>query len=671
MRCLLPVWGDKYLRRFLTFGLPSWLAPGNIPALAAAVPTEFVFLTSRDHEPFLTSHPGYDRLAAACRTSIHCIDHLITGTNHSATITLAYLEAVRATGEEILDTCFFFLVSDYVVADGSFRNALRRIEQGASGVQVGNFQVSEDTAVPWLEQQLGRSPWTLSLSARGLMRWGLAHLHPATIANTVNSGLGHNAHTNRLFWSVDSQTLIGRFYLMHMICIRPELRDFTIAASCDYSFIPEMCPSGEVDIIDDSDEYLVVEMQPRTHEANFLRAGPLLAKALARTLSEWTTAQHRKNAETALLFHAGDVPAHLAEVTAQADSFMGEVNAAISKTPRPHRGHPYWTGSIAAQKEASGIPLNRDEWRLVLGLPNPELIGNRLPAWSVEALRFMLFGRPPQVRQWHPRWPDYRQVTCRLQALRKDGDRLLLLSDRPTVFTVGLADGGECVVRMRISEIMRRPATALAPLDGRFHLCLIELDESSLSRIDGLLDRVGPMLAAGGRVLVSLLDNRLAARGGGLGEALAREAGRFVRPYVIDTRYCVVTASALRARSLAWQVRLARSIWHRPRSVVIAMVLFAPAALVANVVENRRAQTVGGLNSVRPISSVLVELSIDGLAAKAARPQLPDGSREAVGAVDERIGQPPDLVALLFPRGAAGGTAISSRFQTNHAGRVR
>ena len=101
------------------------------------------------------------------------------------------------------------------------------------------------------------------------MEWALNHLHPATLANTVNIPFNHNSHTNRLFWRVDGNTMIGRFYLMHMLCVRPEITDFMIGSSCDYSFIPEMCPSGNVEAITDSDEYLVVELQPRRHEASF------------------------------------------------------------------------------------------------------------------------------------------------------------------------------------------------------------------------------------------------------------------------------------------------------------------------------------------------------------------------------------------------------------------
>ena len=76
--------------------------------------------------------------------------------------------------------------------------------------------------------------------------------------------------------------MMGRFYLMHMLCVRPEILDFVIGSSCDYSFIPEMCPSGNVEVIRDSDEYLVVELQPRRHEAGLFAARAASASRACR-----------------------------------------------------------------------------------------------------------------------------------------------------------------------------------------------------------------------------------------------------------------------------------------------------------------------------------------------------------------------------------------------------
>src|SRR6202035_1361833 len=188
---------------------------------------------------------------------------------------------------------------------------------GASGVVAGNFQIVAEDAIPLLRRRIDPASTSIVLSPRELVSWSLAHLHPATVANMVNFGLSHNAHTNRLFWRVDESTLIGRFYLMHMIAIRPEVTDFVVGASCDYSFIPEMCPSGNVVALTDSDDYLVVEMQPRRHASKSLLPGPIEAKPLAESLSEWTTAQHRGNIAHTLVYHAAEPPAQLAETVKQ------------------------------------------------------------------------------------------------------------------------------------------------------------------------------------------------------------------------------------------------------------------------------------------------------------------------------------------------------------------
>src|SRR5580704_19246385 len=96
IKLLLPAWGYDYVRQFLDIGLPTLLAPGNVPAVAQALPTEFIILTSIDDEPFIREHPGFKRLAAICPTELRRIDHLITDGNYSTTITLAYAESVRA-----------------------------------------------------------------------------------------------------------------------------------------------------------------------------------------------------------------------------------------------------------------------------------------------------------------------------------------------------------------------------------------------------------------------------------------------------------------------------------------------------------------------------------------------------------------------------------------------
>ena len=606
----LPVWGYDYVRQFLEVGLPTLLAPGNVPGVAKAVDSEFVILTSVDDEDFIREHAAFKRLREFCPADIRVIDHLITEGNYSTTITLAYTELVRSTGSAMTDTCFFFLVADYIMADGSLMSALKLMQKGSSAVLVGNFQVSQEDAEPWLLDQLSSAGFSPALPPRQLMQWALNHLHPTTLANMVNIPFSHNSHTNRLFWRVDGTTILGRFYLMHMLCVRPELTDFIIGASCDYSFVPEMCPSGNVSVLTDSDDYLVIEMQPRNHEAAFLRPGPLRAAKLAKSLTEWTTAFHRQNAGHSLVFHAGEIPSNLSENVAEADRFVAQVASIMHGKPLPHRGHPYWRGAMAAFNDATGRKLTLDEWRMVLGLPAD---AGWLTDWFVWRARYALMGRPPHVFPWHPLWSDFRMVLSELgPSLEDPSQHLLLVSNNPNVFTMSLSNHGERVYRVRCAALLEGNVARYDPLAGRFDTCLMELSEGEMSKGDELIDRIVPLMKPEGRLVIWVVNKRPVANAGSFGQGVSYHGSRFVRSGAVPTDIHFIPASKLRWYAHRGMLQLrnvaSRWSWFGIPFMVLASPVLLGMSLLGNLDSLRRTrQTVpNGITS-----SLLMRLRVD------------------------------------------------------------
>ena len=642
IKLLLPVWGDRFVRQFLDYGLPTLLAPGNLPALASLLPCEFVILTGEDDEVIIRLHPNFRALSKICAARVHLIDHLITGRNYSTTLTLAYTEAIRSAGPAALDTCFLILLSDYVVADGSLAHVVARMMKGASGVLVGNFQVADESALPWLHEQVSRSTPALALSSRELMRWGFAHLHPATVANTVNFPLNHNRYSNRLFWRVDGQTLVGRFYLMHPIAVRPETMSFIIGSSCDYSFIPEMCPSGSVDVITDSDEFLVVEMQPRDHEAAFLRPGPLRPRALAKTLSEWTTQHHRENVRHSIVFHAGDVPESLGATVAAADRFIADVEGRMRRKPQPHRDHPYWLGALAAHREATGRRLRlADQW-LALGLPESFLTRFEHPIgkWLMETIVLVALGRPPLMRPWHPRWVDHALILDRLRtSVRDPQQRLLMIADRPTPFTVSFADGDEHVVSLRTTPFLESRPEIYEPLVGSFDLCLIELTEAELAQSDELIDRVVPLMKANAEILVVVYNSRTDGPAG-FTTSIGFHAARLMRAETTLGEVRVVPASKFRWHISQAITSIASLAYRRPRLglplMALSSVFLAACSLLANAVA--RGRSIRALRPNRLATSFHMVLNVhpSGQDAHryAARPIVRQSRRRRLGLVD-------------------------------------
>ena len=632
VKFILPVWGYSYVRYFLECSLPTLLAPGNVPAVAAVSPSQFIILTSADDAQFIREHPAFKQLADACETELRLIDHLITYGNYSATITLAYVDAVREVGDAMLDTCFFFLVSDYILADGSLGNAFRRMQKGISAVVVGNFQVTREDALPWLQEQFAASKHVLALPPRTLMRWALNYLHPTTLANTVNIPFSHNWHTNRLFWRIDGNAILGRFYLMHMLCVRPETTNFIIGASCDYSFIPEMCPSRSVEAILDSDEYLVIELQPIEHESAFLRPGPLAPRALARSLNDWTTSLHRENVRHPVVFHAGEMPDNVDAINAEADAFVAEVARYLTHEPQPYRGHPYWRGAMAAFYDATGRKLNEDEWRYALGLPATD---DRITRWLVHQAKYVLMGRMPHVLPWHPAWPDYKAVLAELAPFfANPNSRMLMLSNEPTAFSLSLADSGERVHRMRCVPFLQASQERFAPLHGRFDLCLLELPEADVRYGGQLVDRIAPLMKNGGQIIVSVVNRRMSGKpdrnGCKFDENVTLQSARLIRLGLVPAAVQFVPANMVRRLVRRWMASLRVAMNKQPWfSVPIAIFgggIILGLSLIGNfdsLRPSRRARLRGGA------SSFIMRLAVDGpLVAKAqATPQTIDVAR--------------------------------------------
>lgn len=553
---LLPVWGYRFVLQFLEFCLPTMLAPGNIPAVASALPTRFVVLSREGDEELIRSHPTWIALQKFCSAEVGFIDDLITEGNHTATITLAFARAVRQTGEAMTDTGFVFLMSDYLFADGSLRTLVNHFLRGASGVVACNFQIIAEEAAPELQGGISSISQAIILPARDLLAWSLDHLHPATTANIVNFGLNHNAHTNRLLWRVDEHTMIGRFYLMHPIGVRPEVTNFVVGSSLDYSFIPEMCPSGNIVTLADSDDYFVIEMQPRQHERANLRAGPLQERELAVSLAEWTTIQHRANIAQTIVYHSAEIPEKIGEAIAEADAFVGRVSTLLSLSPpQPFRNHPYWVGSIASNRLQTGQALSRDDWRFLLGESVPSA-GIHGFIWRV---RKLIFGTVPEVTRFHTRWPDYNMPCRELRQVVSNNGRLLVVADAPSRFAHWVTAMTSDVFTLEWDRLLAaRPNPALGgmpewyrSLIDTFDACLVVVTEPMLERAAGLMERLGPLMKLPGQISIMILNDRPFHNAAAFSEVFARSAAELLdrSTWRLEIRY----VPAVRLRWLVYR----------------------------------------------------------------------------------------------------------------------
>src|SRR5262245_34392575 len=175
VKFLTVVWGEAYIDMFAELALPSFLAPGNLPALAAITDLEVVVLTAGRDIAYFEKHPAFLKLRPLCAVRFIDIDDLIVDGLYGVTLTLAYARAINSCGEDMVGTHFVFMNADFILADGSLRNLSKHILAGRSIVLGPSFRASAEPLRPQLLSRVDRASGILAISPRDLTALSLPH----------------------------------------------------------------------------------------------------------------------------------------------------------------------------------------------------------------------------------------------------------------------------------------------------------------------------------------------------------------------------------------------------------------------------------------------------------------------------------------------------------------
>lgn len=492
-RILIPVWGQRYIDGFCEVALPALLSPGNLPALLEHAGCEVIFLTTRSSRAAFESSAGIARLTAVCRYSFVDIDDLIPLRSYGVILTAAYGRGIASMGERQLSTYFIFLNADFVLSDGTLRSVVSRVKAGFNAVMAPSLRCNEEDVADILRSMVSPETAVFEASAEELLRLTMAHLHPTAFASIVNQNVAHHNAANQFFWKVDDTTLLGRYFLLFMLCIRPE-KPYTVALGwCDYAFVPDLVPSGNFDVIVDSDDGFILEMQARRGDRVYLQSGRITSKQFAPRLSYWTTATHRAYAARTIIFHAGPLPAGMEAAKADSDRFMAELFAAMKPKPVSHHGHPFWTSAMLHIQEEfgrGGIPEDI-AWVRTTGLT---AISARYgsPLGALTALRLgtsrrlnrALVGEPPHVSRLHYAYPDYQDFAERVAPLRGRSGAVLYIKEDHNPFDRIVVTLGS-VITVELDELVRPAGETASHVIG---CVVIVVNGSGLDRVFDAFD---------------------------------------------------------------------------------------------------------------------------------------------------------------------------------------
>jgi hypothetical protein len=534
VRFLVPVWGKHYIERFTRLSLPSLLASGNLPALSNFVELEIVILTASANYVDFKKESTFQALRRIAPFHFVAIDDLIIDQLSGVILTLAYLRGVTETRADMVNRHFLFMNSDIVLADGSLRSVAKHILDGRRIILANSIRaVSEDVEEP-LRSAVDQERHTLTITPRELVAMAMKSLHPTQIAKIINNDLCHSIHVNQFYWQVDANTMISRHFLMFMLCLKPERIVTEVHAFCDYSFVPEMCPSGGAIAMEDSDDFFALEMQLRESESDFLRIGRPTVGKIAESLSRWTTQVHREDSlNHTLIFHSRDLPAGTEAMCREADRFIREIHQHLAPAPKPYRHHPYWDGAYSAWQARKALLSRPQQAPAEPGSvpPSPRITPFKRIG---RALYRMLLGCPPFVRIWHPDWLDYRFVAMMMASHLNRSDRKILYVKQHA----GLFD--HCIGAVEVATVTQVLSETLGMVDagrGNLTFAIVELKREEIRYVRKITEHLQPLMAPGGQMLVFFKEFESACPLVGLEEELMSLIGYVAPVSLHETKF--------------------------------------------------------------------------------------------------------------------------------------
>ena len=280
-------------------------------------------------------------------------------------------------GAEQTNTTFVFMNSDFIVADGSLATLGDKIRSGHRCIVAPSLRASAERLTPDLRRAVSGTN-SRSSHARSLV-WRSPISIRLCSARLGDQDEFHCMSFNQSYWRPNKSTLLGRYHLLFMLCIRPERPLGPVNSYCDYGLIPELVPSSPMVPLTDSDEFFMLELGPDDQEDDLLRVGPAKLNVMAGSLRRWTTKEHRQSAAFDFVFHSGPLPQSLGRVSKDASSFIERLHARMGSRPISHVHHHYWIRGLQhwLRAKATGPAVQ---------FP-PELAGGRLEKWLAQYAR--------------------------------------------------------------------------------------------------------------------------------------------------------------------------------------------------------------------------------------------------------------------------------------------
>ena len=598
-RVVMTVWGEAYLEEMLEMTLPAVIAPGNLPALADLLDCEYVLVTESAFFDRIRSTPVFQRIESICPTRLVSLDDLVMTRNHyGMTLTYAYCRGFEDLGPEMTDCHLIFLNSDFILADGSWRNLGRKVLDGHSLIVAPSYCAIKERVEPVLRKRMAaRGEQITVIPPRELAALAIPNRHYTIRGKTVNQQLFSMAYIEQFYWYVDEDTLLAHQMPVSVVCLKPERVQSELGCFWDYGLISELAPNTKPFVFDDSDDFLMMELRSENTYTETLAMGWPTVEDISAKLATFVTKDHVDYGRCTLVLHARDLPPSVPADREKLRAFVDRVFAGLPAEPRSWRNHPFWQASVYEFERA------RAEWRRRhdestggdADAPPAELppapTAGMLAVLSANGVSRVIFrfydwllGTPPRVKPTHPRWADLRDCVAACDDILKGGDaKTLIASSALTDRLVSplLVDAPGRSARVDVFTADNDLLDTAIGTEAGFDLCIMELEFGDLLRLPRMYRSIRPRMKPGGRVVACFVNNS--------GQLLDRKNLALIRTIFPATDTSRISFSGSRLSAFATRLLKFGSRLPARRKVtgILGFVLFAGSAIGLALVANR------------------------------------------------------------------------------------
>ena len=342
LRIISYAWGDAYLDELLSLAIPALLAPGNLPYVASQVKCELTLVTEERLFGKVAAHPAIVKAQELCPVRLVGLDDLVTRRDqYGMALTYALHRAFADLGPGSTDCWLMFLNADFILADGSLRNLLGHLRRGARIVAAPSYCTVKEAVLPELRRRLAADPTQLAIAPRELARVILQHRHNTIRGKTINQDAFHLYQADQFYWALDDDTLLGHQMPVSIVGMRPERFLPEPNSLWDHGLISELCPTADVNVLGDSDEFLMLELRSGDVAADQIVRGRPDPKELANRMITWVTPYQASFARRPLTLHAANLPPSTEQARLELDNYVAAVLSHAPPFPS-HLDHPQW-----------------------------------------------------------------------------------------------------------------------------------------------------------------------------------------------------------------------------------------------------------------------------------------------------------------------------------------